>query len=136
MRVHDYVHLLEETAVQCLDAEYDIQGGLDKTHRGVWIDDKKIMAIGCAVKHRITMHGFALNVNTDLNHFSWIRPCGITGKGVTSIQEQTGMVCDMEEAGRNMLKHFSSLMGLNPELINRRQLENLVLELEHETAQT
>jgi lipoyl(octanoyl) transferase len=135
MRVHDYVYHLEETAVKCLNAEYDIQGGRDETHRGVWIGDKKIMAIGCAVKHRITMHGFALNVNTDLNHFGWIRPCGITDKGVTSIQEQTGQEYDMEEAGRNMLKHFSSLLGLSPELINRRQLEKMALELEHEAAQ-
>jgi lipoyl(octanoyl) transferase len=135
MRVHDYVYNLEQTAVRCLNDEYDIKAVRDETHRGVWIGDKKIMAIGCAVKHRITMHGFALNVNTDLAHFCWIRPCGITGKGVTSIQELTGRVHDMQETGTHLLKHFQSQFGLTPELISPQKLEALALELEHEPTQ-
>ncbi|MDR5696983.1 MAG: lipoyl(octanoyl) transferase LipB [Armatimonadota bacterium] len=71
-----YVRMLERTIVQCL-AAFGIEGATRPGFTGVWVGQKKIAAIGVAVKRRVTMHGFALNVNTNLAHFDVINPCGI-----------------------------------------------------------
>jgi len=63
--------------------------GLDNEHTGVWVESEKILAIGLAVKKGVTMHGFAFNVNTNVDHFKLIVPCGISDKGVTSIEKIT-----------------------------------------------
>ncbi len=135
MRVHDYVYNLEETGIRCLHDEYQIKAVRDETHRGVWVGLKKIMAIGCAVKHRITMHGFAFNVSTELNHYSWINPCGITDRGVTSLCEHTGQKHDMWKTAEHLMKYFSRQFQVTPELISSRKLETLALEGQHENAQ-
>lgn len=77
--------------IQLLDKEYGIAADKDTgKYTGVWVDDTKITAIGIEVKKWVTIHGFAFNVNTNLDHFKQIIPCGLSDKGVTSLLELTG----------------------------------------------
>ena len=84
-----FVHNLEEVFVRFLDEDYGILAERHDKHRGVWVGNEKITAIGLAIEREITMHGFAFNINTDLDHFKWIVPCGISDKGVTSLKRLT-----------------------------------------------
>ncbi|CCZ71351.1 lipoyl(octanoyl) transferase LipB [Bacteroides gallinaceum] len=97
----EYVSVLEE-AVIGVCRSYGIEGGRVKGATGVWLDigtssERKICAIGVRSSHFVTMHGLALNVNTDLRYFGYIHPCGFIDKGVTSLAKETGMEIPMEE---------------------------------------
>ncbi len=101
LSLKDYVYRLEESIIQTI-AYYGIKGSRLQGATGVWLDvDKanvrKICAIGIRASHYITMHGFALNVNTDLNYFHYINPCGFVDKGVTSIERELQRKMDMQE---------------------------------------
>lgn len=89
----EYIYRIEEAVIETI-GKYGIRGKRVEHATGVWVDadnqEKKICAIGVKASRFITMHGFALNVNTDLKYFSYINPCGFTDKGVTSIKELTG----------------------------------------------
>ncbi|MBE0677158.1 MAG: lipoyl(octanoyl) transferase LipB [Bacteroidales bacterium] len=99
--LRDYIHLLEEAIIRCISRS-GIGGGRLKGATGVWIDPesstraRKICAIGVKASRNVTMHGFALNVSTDLSYFNHINPCGYTDKGVTSIEKETGKKVDMD----------------------------------------
>jgi lipoyl(octanoyl) transferase len=112
--VHKYMYYLEELIILTLK-EYGIEGGRVKGMTGVWLDyDKphlarKICAMGVKISRWITMHGFALNVNTNLDYFNYIIPCGITGKAVTSIQKELHTEIDIEDVKRRLILNFCSL---------------------------
>lgn len=113
--VKDYVNLLEETVIRTI-AEYGIKGERVEGASGVWIgkgtaDERKICALGVKCSRFVTMHGLALNVNTDMSGFEVINPCGFKDKGVTSIARELGAEVDMEEAKMNIARHFRSLLG-------------------------
>ena len=102
-----YVHLLEE-AVISVCASYGIPAGRVEKATGVWLDGdgpkaRKICAIGVRSSHYCTMHGLALNVNTDLRYFSYINPCGFVDKGVTSLQKELGREVSIEEVRERLL---------------------------------
>ncbi|TVQ20698.1 MAG: lipoyl(octanoyl) transferase LipB [Spirochaetaceae bacterium] len=84
-KLRQFVERMEEIFIGLLGRHYDIAAGRDDEHRGVWVGTEKITAIGIAVTRGITMHGFAFNVDPDLSHFTWIVPCGIRDRGVTSL---------------------------------------------------
>jgi len=97
----NYIYKMEEAIIQTL-AHYGIQGARLAGAAGVWLDSntpnaRKICAIGVRASRFVTMHGFALNVNTDLTYFNYINPCGFTDRGVTSMQKELGKPVDMEE---------------------------------------
>lgn len=99
--VKGYVNLLEESVIRTI-AQYGITGGRIEGASGVWVGEKagcekKICALGVKCSRFCTMHGLALNVNTDLSAFSMINPCGFTDKGVTSMKTETGRILDFEE---------------------------------------
>ena len=100
-----YIYRLEETIIRFL-ALYGLKGERLEGATGVWLDPfvagkaRKICAIGVKSSRFVTMHGFALNINTDLNYFSLINPCGFTDKGVTSLAKGLGKEQDFEEAKR------------------------------------
>jgi len=101
LSLKDYVYRLEESIIQTI-AYYGIKGSRLQGANGVWRDVekanvRKICAIGIRASHYITMHGFALNVNTDLNYFHYINPCGFVDKGVTSIERELQRKMDMQE---------------------------------------
>jgi lipoyl(octanoyl) transferase len=110
-RVKQFVFNLEEVFVTFLDREFSIKAHRDDKHRGVWVGDDKITAIGLAIEREITMHGFAFNINTDLNHFKWIVPCGIQDKGVCSLEKLTGQVQDMEALIPKIANTYRDIFG-------------------------
>jgi lipoyl(octanoyl) transferase len=106
MDVHRYVRDIEEVLIRSI-ADFGITGGRVPGLTGVWVGDEKIAAIGVRIARWITSHGFALNVNTDLDYFRLIIPCGITGKGVTSISRLVGKEMDMREVASVVAAHFA-----------------------------
>ena len=112
--IHKYLRLLEEAVILML-AEYGITAGRIAGLTGVWLDHeaqlrpRKICAMGVKCSRWVTMHGFALNVNTDLEYFNYIVPCGITDKAVTSMQKELGREVDMAEVEEKLLKHLADL---------------------------
>ena len=104
---HKYLRALEEVIINtCM--EYNLTCDRNPKHTGVWIDDRKIAAIGIKVSRWITMHGFALNVNTDLNLFEGIIPCGIQDKSVTSFKKELGKEVNLSEVKEKLVKNFRS----------------------------
>lgn len=87
--VHKYVRDLEEVLIRTA-AGFGIEAGRSPGQSGAWVGDEKLAAIGVRIARWVTSHGFALNVSTDLAHFGLIVPCGITGKGVTSLEARAG----------------------------------------------
>lgn len=100
--VKEYIYKLEEAIIKTI-AEYGITGTRLDGATGVWLDvdkpgfTRKVCAIGVKCSRHITMHGFALNVNTNLDYFNYINPCGFVDKGVTSIEKELGRKIDFEE---------------------------------------
>ena len=111
-----YIYRLEETFIRFL-ALYGLKGERLEGATGVWLDPfvagkaRKICAIGVKSSRFVTMHGFALNINTDLNYFSLINPCGFTDKGVTSLAKELGKEQDFEEAKRQLVALFRDVFG-------------------------
>ena len=111
-----YIYRLEETIIRFL-ALYGLKGERLEGATGVWLDPfvagkaRKICAIGVKSSRFVTMHGFALNINTDLNYFSLINPCGFTDKGVTSLAKELGKEQDFEEAKRQLVVLFREVFG-------------------------
>ena len=109
-----YIHWLEEVIIRIL-ALYGIRGERLDGATGVWIDPevkgraRKICAIGVKSSRFVTMHGFALNINTDLSYFSLIKPCGFTDKGVTSLEKELGGKQDFEFAKTRLHSLFTEL---------------------------
>lgn len=111
-----YIYRLEEIIIRFL-ALYGLKGERLEGATGVWLDPfvagkaRKICAIGVKSSRFVTMHGFALNINTDLNYFSLINPCGFTDKGVTSLAKELGKEQDFEEAKRQLVALFREVFG-------------------------
>lgn len=108
--IHKYLRFLEEVIIKTL-SDYGIKATRSQGETGVWIDvetpfARKICAMGVRASRWVTMHGFALNVNTDLGYFDHIIPCGIRDKAVTSLQAETGKVIDLEEVKEKIKKYF------------------------------
>ena len=112
--IHKYLRLLEEMVILTL-AEYGLKAVRSEGETGVWLDvgtpfARKICALGVRASRWVTMHGFALNVNSDLGYFDNMIPCGIKGKAVTSLQVELGKTeVDMEEVKAKLLGHFVKL---------------------------
>jgi len=104
--VHGYMRNLEESLIRLLD-HCSIKAGRDPRFTGVWTEKGKIAAMGVHLGRWITRHGFALNVNTDLSYYDLIVPCGIVGKGVTSIQQHLSHAIDLEEVAGRYISEFA-----------------------------
>ena len=116
--IHKYLRSLEEVIIRTL-ADYGIKGERSEGETGVWLDvgtpfARKICAMGVRASRWVTMHGFALNINTDLGYFDNIIPCGIRGKAVTSLNvELSKEKVDTEEVKKYILKHFEEIFGVS-----------------------
>jgi len=121
--IKKFIWNIEEVFIRLLQKEFDIIAQReDKKYTGVWIGDKKITAIGIAVKHWVTMHGFAFNVNTNLEHFNLINPCGLIDKGVTSLQELTGIYQDFNLLNQLVTDYFCEVFELQKKIIDIKDL--------------
>lgn len=111
-----YMRSLEEVIIRTI-AEWGIQGDRLAGETGVWLDvgvkgrERKICAMGVRSSRWVTMHGFALNVNTDMQYFNYIVPCGIADKGVTSMEQELGHKVDMDEVRAAICRHFEAVFG-------------------------
>ncbi len=112
--IHKYLRFLEEAIILTLK-DFGIEAGRLPGATGVWLEPdvphraRKICAMGIRASRWVTMHGFALNVNNDLDYFNWIIPCGINDKQVTSIQRELGHSVDMQLVKEAFLKYFAHL---------------------------
>jgi lipoyl(octanoyl) transferase len=113
--VKDYVYKLE-SAVSELIADYGLSGEIKKGAAGVWLDvgqtdERKICAVGVKVSRGISMHGFALNINTDLTYFNHINPCGFVDKKATSLEKETGRIISLNEVKVKLEKVLSKTLN-------------------------
>jgi len=114
--INYYLRGIEEAVIRVC-ADYGIKGEIYDKFTGVWVDpgtpqERKICAIGVKTSRWISMHGFALNVNTNLEYFGNIIPCGIRNKDVTSIQRELGKDINMDEVKGKLLGHFTDIFGM------------------------
>lgn len=119
--IRQYIYNLEEAIILTL-SYYGLEASRMKSASGVWLDtatpekSRKICAIGVRASRHVTMHGFAFNVNTDLNYFSYINPCGFTDKGVTSMEKELGEKQDLNKIKEILKSNLSSVFRM--ELVN------------------
>ncbi|MCC6548811.1 MAG: lipoyl(octanoyl) transferase LipB [Ignavibacteriaceae bacterium] len=108
MDSHKYLRALEEVLIRFCE-EFSLNAGRIDGLTGVWIDQKKIAAIGIKISRWVTMHGFALNIYPDLNYFGGIIPCGIKDKEVTSLEKETAIIHEMKPFKEKIVKIFSGV---------------------------
>ncbi|MFA4851142.1 MAG: lipoyl(octanoyl) transferase LipB [Bacteroidales bacterium] len=113
----EYVYMIEETIIKTLK-EFSITAERLEGATGVWLNTqttkvRKICAIGVKISRSITMHGFAFNINTDLNYFKFINPCGFTDKSVTSLEKELRCKQDMEKVKTVLKAKFAEVFGVN-----------------------
>ncbi len=123
--LHRYIDELEEALIATL-ADFGIQSERDSSHRGVWVAEQEIVAIGLRVKKWVTMHGFALNVNTDLAPFSLINPCGFSDRGATSMATLLSREVPMATVTQKLLGRFSEVFGAQLDLASDQATEALL----------
>src|SRR3954467_1141687 len=111
--VHVYVRDVEEVMIRVC-ADYGLSAGRGPGLTGTWIGAEKIGAIGVRISRWVTSHGFAFNVSTDLDRFQLIVPCGITGRGVTSLEQATGRTISITEVEDSVVRHFSAVFDRQP----------------------
>ena len=120
---HKYLRALEEVIIRTC-GDYNLNCERNPKHTGVWIGDRKIAAIGIKVSRWVTMHGFAFNVNTDLNLFNGIIPCGIHEKTVTSLEKELEKDINISEVKSKLLNHFITQFGYDE--LKRSQKETIL----------
>jgi lipoyl(octanoyl) transferase len=123
--IHWYLRSLEEVIIVALGT-FGIEAGREEGMTGVWVRGEKIAAIGVKVSRWVTMHGFALNVNTDLSKFDRIIPCGIFHKGVTSMQRLLSSTIDLTEVHTRLTDAFAQVIGCQPIVLSKEELMHRV----------
>jgi lipoate-protein ligase B len=108
--VHRYLRNLEMSAIRTLK-DFGLDGMRRPPYTGIWVDNRKIAAIGIAVRRSITFHGLALNVNTDLAYFNRIIPCGLNWADVTSMAKELGKEQSAKRVQERFRHHFADLFG-------------------------
>jgi len=130
--IHKYLRLLEEAIILTL-AEYGLEAGRIEGLTGVWLDHvkqqnpRKICAMGVKTSRWVTMHGFAFNVNTHLDYFNNIVPCGIDDKAVTSMQQELGQVQNMQEVAQKVKAHLANLFEMQLDTLPQHKHFNTFL---------
>jgi len=117
-----FIQTMEASLIDLLNEKFQIHAHARKDKfTGVWVGDRKITAFGLAVQHGVTMHGFAFNVNTNLDHFNVINPCGLS-LGVTSVANETGQEVDFEQTVDLVAESFAGHFGWEPEYVSLEEL--------------
>jgi lipoyl(octanoyl) transferase len=116
---HKFLRALEEVLIETC-ACYGIKAGRNSKYTGVWVNNRKIAAIGIKISRWITMHGFAFNVNTNLDFFKGIIPCGITDKDVTSLQKELKQNINIDSVKNIIFENFINVFGYT-ELLQQKK---------------
>jgi lipoyl(octanoyl) transferase len=106
-----YMRSLEEIFIRTA-RDWKIEAGRSTGAAGVWVGNDKLVAMGVHLSRWVTSHGFAFNVNTDLRYFEWIVPCGLHGKGVTSLAKLLGHEVEMADVAERVVEHFGEVFGV------------------------
>jgi lipoyl(octanoyl) transferase len=117
---HKYLRALEEVIIRTC-SDYNLTCERDPKYTGVWVSDRKIAAIGIKISRWVTMHGFAFNINTDLNLFDGIIPCGIQDKSVTSLKRELKKEIDTQEVKELLLRNFKEVFSYSYVMIKKRE---------------
>jgi lipoyl(octanoyl) transferase len=133
--VHGYVRRIERTLIEALD-EHGVGAGTREGLTGVWTDDRKIGSIGIHVSRGVTTHGFAVNVNNDLQPFEWIVPCGIEGCRVTSLSRELGAEQSFDRFADTVAERFAALYERRPVPVEATALAERVSGIEALAAAT
>lgn len=121
---HKYLRTLEEVMIKVCN-DYNLNATRVEGYTGVWIEDRKIAAIGIKISRWVTMHGFAFNVNTNLDLFNGIIPCGISDKSVTSLQKELGKEISITEVKEKIIRNFINEFNYSSlEIISKESLTN------------
>jgi lipoyl(octanoyl) transferase len=116
-KIIDFVGALEEVMIDTV-GDWGIKAGRNPMNRGVWVGISKIGSVGIAVRRAVSSHGFALNVNTSLEPFSWIHPCGLEGVELTSMKRLLGNEVPMEHVQRAVRLHIQEIFGVELERVS------------------
>jgi lipoyl(octanoyl) transferase len=125
--IHWYLRNLEEVIIKTL-GDFNIEGERIPALTGVWVKNKKICAIGVKVTRWVTMHGFALNVSTNLEYFNHIIPCGISDHGVTSIFDQIGNIIDQKDVINSLNHYFAEIFEVQ-QVTKRQSTDSSILKM-------
>ncbi len=125
--VKAYVNALEEAMLRTVD-DFGVTAARNPINPGIWVNGCKIGSIGVAIRHGITFHGLALNVNLDLEPFTWINPCGLEGVRMTSLEKETGSTLSVTLVRQRMWHHLTELTGSVPDFIHLSDLEARLAE--------
>jgi len=118
---YEYLRSLEQVIINVCK-EYGLETGRKANYTGVWIGERKIAAIGVKISRWVTMHGFAFNINTDLNFFNGIIPCGIKEKEVTSLSKELGKEISIQEVKEKLVNQFKIIFGYDDYQAIEREL--------------
>jgi len=124
--LRSYVKNLEEVILRTL-RDFSIDGDRDECHPGVWVNGEEIAAIGLSLRRWVSLHGFALNINVDLKHFSFVNPCGFSDRRATSMSKILGSHVPMQEATNCLISHFYEVFDF-PKISNRDFLFGSMLQ--------
>jgi len=122
--VVDFVEAIEEIMIRTV-GDWGIMAERNSLNRGAWVGMSKIGSVGIAVRRAISFHGLALNVNTDLEPFTWIHPCGLQGVAVTSMKRVLGREIPMVEVKEKTALHLQEIFGVGLERCSLEQIEHL-----------
>ncbi len=123
--VTDLVSALEEIMIRTA-ASYGVEAQRNPLNRGVWVGNAKLGSIGIAIRKGISFHGLALNVRTNLTHFSWINPCGLQNVGMTTLENESFQAIEQSSVRNTALGHIKAVMGVRPKLIESDELISLL----------
>ena len=118
----EFLRTMEQAIVATLASEGIDAGGADERPTGVWVGERKIASLGIHVQRRVSTHGFAINVDCDLEPFSWIVPCGLEGVQITSVERETGNAGRMRCVRRRVAYELASALGERQRLVSRARL--------------
>ena len=121
---HKYLRALEEVLIKTCN-DYGLIADRNSKYTGVWIEDRKIAAIGIKISKWITMHGFAFNVKTNLSYFGGIIPCGISEKGVTSLEKELNKEIDLSEVKEKIIKNFIEVFNYSKLVFMKKSVQTL-----------
>jgi lipoyl(octanoyl) transferase len=122
LTIREYIYNLEEVIINVLK-HYGITATRSEGETGVWLDvdnkvkARKIAAIGVRISRMVSMHGFAFNINTDLDYFNYIVPCGIVDKGVTTLKKELGREIPIEEIQKHLIEEFENVYGFKMQVL-------------------
>ncbi len=121
LKVVEFVSGLEQAMIRTAD-HWDIDAGTDPANRGVWLGGDKLGSVGITVRRGVSFHGLALNVNTDMEPFGWINPCGLDQVHMTSFERHLGRPVPMAEARQHMARHLAEVFGIALTTVSLEQL--------------